>query len=64
MAVVARKKPPVSTPYLAQIRNGALSPTVECSTRHWLDPFARAKYSLLLKIYGPSERDLADKTVQ
>ena len=28
---------------------------------HWLDPFARVKYSLLLNIHGPSERELADK---
>ena len=62
MAMVAGKKPPASTLYLAQRRDGALSPTIMCSTKHWLDPFARAKSSLLLKIYGPSERELADKT--
>ena len=27
-----------------------LSPTSMCSTRQWLDPFAKEKYSLLLKI--------------
>ena len=62
MAIVAGKKPPASTPYLAQRRDGALSPTIGCSTRHWLNPLARAKSSLLLKIHGPSERELADKT--
>ena len=48
--------------YLAQRRDGALSLTIGCSTKHWLDPFARVKSSLLLKIHGPSERELADKT--
>ena len=56
------KKLPASTPYLAQRRDGALLSTIGFSTRHRLDPFARAKYSLL-KIHGPSERELADKTV-
>ena len=45
-------------------RDGALSPIIECSTRHWLDPLARAKSSLSLKMHGPSERELADKTRQ
>ena len=62
MAMVAGKKPPASTPYLAQRRDGALSLTIGCSTRHWLDPFMRVKSSLLLKIHGPSDRELADKT--
>ena len=62
MAMVAGKKPLASTPYIAQRRDGALSLTIGCSTRHWLDPFARVKSSLLLKIHGPSERELADKT--
>ena len=62
MAMVARKKPPASTPYLAQRRDGALSPTIECFTRHLLDPFARAKSILLLMIHGPSDRELADNT--
>ena len=62
MAMVAGKKPPTSTPYLAQRRDGALSLTIGCFTRHSLDPFARVKSSLLLKIYGPSERKLANKT--
>ena len=64
MAMVAVKKPPASTPYLAQRRDGALSLTVGCSTRHWLDTFARVKSSLLLKIHGPSDRELADKTAE
>ena len=63
MAMVAGKKPPASTPYLAQRRDGALSLTTGCSTRHWLDPFARVKSSLLLEIHDLSERELADKTV-
>ena len=42
-------------------RDKALLPTILCSTRHWLDPFARAKSSLLLKMHGPSQRELADK---
>ena len=62
MAMVAGKKPPASTPHLAQRRDRALSLTIECSIRHWLDPFARVKSSLLLNIHGPSERELADKT--
>ena len=62
MAMVAGKKPPTSTPYLAQRRDGALSLTIGCSTRHWIDPFARVKSSLLLKIHGPSDRELADET--
>ena len=62
MVMVAGKKSPASTPYLAQRRDGALSLIIGCSTRHWLDPFARVKSSVLLKIYGPSERELAGKT--
>ena len=64
MATVAGKIPPASTPYLPQRLNEALSLTMGCSTRHWLDPFARVKSSLLLKIHGPSERELADKTAE
>ena len=62
MAIAVDQKPPATTPYLAQRRDGALSLTIGCSTRHWLDPFTRVKSSLLLKTYGPSERELADKT--
>ena len=62
MAMVVGKKPLASTPYLAQKGNGALSLTIGCSNRHWLDPFARAKSSVLLKIHGPSDRELAEKT--
>ena len=51
-----------STPYLAQRRDEALSFTIACSIKHWLDPFERVKFSLLLKIRCPSERKLADKT--
>ena len=36
---------------------GSPSLTFECSTRHWFDPLARAKYSLLLKTHDPSERE-------
>ena len=38
MAMVAGKKPPASTQYLAQRRDEALL-TTGCSTTHWLDPF-------------------------
>ena len=62
MAMVAGKKPPASKPYLAQRRDGALSFTIGCFSRHWLDPFVRLKSILLLKIRGPSDRELADKT--
>ena len=62
MAVVAGKKPPASTPYLAPRQDGALSLIIGCSTRHWLDPFERVESSLSLKIHDPSERELADKT--
>ena len=40
----------------AQRRDGALSLTIGCSTRPWLDPFERVKSNLLLEIPGPSER--------
>ena len=40
----------------------ALSLTIGCSARHWLDRFARVAPSSLLKIHGPSDRELADKT--
>ena len=62
MAIVAGKTLPSSTPYLAQRRDGALSLTTGCSTRHWLDPFVRVKSSLWLKIHDPSDRELANKT--
>ena len=62
MAMVAGWKPPAFTPYLAQRWDGALSLTIGCSTRHWLDPFVRVKSSLLLEIHGPSGRELANKT--
>ena len=62
MAMVAGKKPPASTLYLIQRRDEALSVTIGCSTRRWLDPFVRAKSSLLLKTHGTCERKLADKT--
>ena len=60
MSMVADKKSPASTLYLAQKRDGALSPIFGCSSRHWIDTFARAKSSLLLKIHGPSERELTE----
>ena len=63
MAMVADKKPLASTPYLKKGWNRALSPTIGCSIRLWLDPFARAKSSLLLKMHGHSERELAGETV-
>ena len=55
IAMVTVKKPPASTPYLAQRRDGARSHTIVCFTRHWLDSFARVKSSWLLKIHGPSK---------
>ena len=61
MLMVAGEKPLTSTPYLAQKRDGALSLTIGGSTKPWLDPFARVKSSLLMKIHGLSERELADK---
>ena len=48
-AMVVSKEPPASTLYPAQRRDGALSPTTECSTRHWLDLFTRENCSLLLR---------------
>ena len=62
MAMVAGKKPPASTLYLAQRRDRAFSPTIGYSTRLWLDPFARVNSSFLLRPHDPSERELADKT--
>ena len=62
MAMVADRKPPASTKYLAQRRDGALSLIIGSSTRHWLDPFERVKSSLWLKIHGLSDRELANKT--
>ena len=62
LAMVAGKKLPASTPYLAQRRDGALVPTIGRSARYSLDLFARAKSSLLLKKHGPFEREIADKT--
>ena len=61
MVIVAGKKTPAFTLYPAQRRDGALSPTIGCSIRDWLDPFARAKSSLLLKTHGPSKRELVNK---
>ena len=55
MVMVAGKKPTASALYPAQRRDDIISSTTECSTRHWLDPFARAKSSLLFKIHGLSE---------
>ena len=62
VVMVAGKKLPASTLYPGQRRDGASSSTIECSTRYWLDPLARAKCSFLLKTHGPSERELANKT--
>ena len=49
MAMIAGKKIPVSTLYPPQKRDGDLSPTIECSTRHWLNPYARAKYIFVVE---------------
>ena len=51
MAMFAGKKPPASMLNPAQKRDGNLSPTIECSTSHWLDPFARAKSSLSFRTH-------------
>ena len=64
MAMVTGKKSPTSTLYPAERRDGALSPTIECFTRHWLDTFARAKSSLSLKTNSPSERELVGKMAE
>ena len=61
IAMVIGKKPPASTPYLAQRRDEAFSLIIGYFTRHWSDLFARVKSSWLLKIHGPSERELAKK---
>ena len=61
MAMVVDKKTPASTLYPAKRPDGALSPTIECFNRHWLDPFVRAKYSLLWNTHRPSEIELAGK---
>ena len=53
MVMVADKKPPASTPYLAHRRNRALSLTIGCSTRHWLDPFARVKVHFVVEDTWP-----------
>ena len=63
MVMVAGKAPPTSTPCLTQRRKGALSPITECSTGHWLDPFAKAKSHLSLQAHGSSEIELLDKMV-
>ena len=49
MAMVASRKPPASTPHLAQRWDGALSPTIGCSTRHWLDPVVRVKVQFVVE---------------
>ena len=58
------QEPHPDTLYPAQRRDGALSSTSESSTRHGLDPFARVKSSLSLKTYGPSDKELVDKTAE
>ena len=63
MAMVAGKLPPTNTPRLTQRRNGALSPITECSTGHWLDPSAKAKFHLMLQAHGSSEIELVEKMV-
>ena len=42
MAMAAGKRPPVSLLNVAQRRDEAPLPATECSTRHLLDPSARA----------------------
>ena len=63
MAMVTGNNLPASSYTLhKERRDGALSPTIEYPTKHWLDRVARAKSSLSLKTHDPSERKLADKT--
>ena len=64
MAMVAVKKPPASTPYLAQRRDGALSLTIGCSTRHWRNLLVRVKSSLWLKVHGSADKELANETAK
>ena len=59
MAMLVGKKLPL---YPAQIRDGALSPTLEGSTRQWLDPCTRSKSILSLKPHGLSKREVMYKT--
>ena len=55
--VAARNHPP---PCFIRHKDGVkLSPTIECSTRHLLDPSARVKSSLSLKTHCPSEKERA-----
>ena len=56
MAMVAGRKPPAFTPYLAHRRDGALSITIGCSTRHWLE------VQFVVEDICPSDRELANKT--
>ena len=61
ISMVSGKKPPDSMPYPAPRRDRTLLPTIDCSARYRLDPFAQEKFSLSLKTHGPSEREVADK---
>ena len=60
MAILTGNRPPTFTLHPVQSRDGALSPTIECSTKDWLNSLARPKNSLSLKTHGPSERELTD----
>ena len=57
---VAGKRPLASMLFRAQRRDGAPSPTTEYFTTLWLDPFARARFSVSSKIHGHSNREVAD----
>ena len=51
--LVTGEKTPASTLYPAQRRDGALSPTTGCSTRHWLDPFRESKVQFVVEDTWP-----------
>ena len=63
MAMVFGKKSSPFMLYPAPRQEGALSPTVECSTRNWFESFVRAKFSFSLNTHGPSERELVNKVL-
>ena len=60
MAMVAGKKPPTSTIYLAQRQDGAPSSTTECFTRHRLDPSVSTKFNFSLKTHDPPDKKLVN----
>ena len=53
MAMIADKKPPVPTPYLAQRRDVALSLTIGCSTRHSPVSLRESKFQFIVEDTWP-----------